>query len=189
MPAQEPYQDVDWIISNNSDVHVAKHQEWFTNYTSFHPETTSILGGSMKVLDVGDVHLEVRPEQGQPTLVLRNVLHCPSSTCNIFGLARMGEGYEMQLAGPDAFWLRHLQTRTVYLLDHVVLWKLLLMGQEKGQSSLSPAGMYSIQVSWPKSERDRFEAQKAGTEQSVSAGAVQNHLEESGGGQPGIKAA
>lgn len=172
MPAHEPHhRHTDWIISNNSNVHVAKHRECFKSYIPFDSLTTSITGGSMRVLGLGDVHLEVHTEQGQSTLILHDVLHCPSATCNILGLAGLGRGYEMQLGGPDDSWLRHTQTGTVYIVDHVVLWKLWLVGQEKGQSSLRPGGAYVIQANWPKSERERFEAQKGRTEPSVGAGA------------------
>lgn len=156
---------------------------------AFESETTSVLGGGMKALGVGDIHLDVRTEQGQSTLVLHDVLHCPSSICNILGLAGVGNGYEMQLAGPEDSWLRHTQIGTVYLLDHVVLWKLWLVGQQKGQSSLSPGGMYFIQSSWPQQERARFERQKARFEQDGNAAAGADGLSGSQGGQQGVKAA
>ena len=94
----------------------------------------------------------------------------------------------MQLGGPDDSWLRHVQTGTVYLLDHVVLWKLWLVGQAEGQSSLSPGGMYCVQASWPQQERARFEAQKIEMNGNAAAGA-DSVGGSRGGVQQGVKAA
>lgn len=92
-PSGDAY-NVDWIFSNNSNVHVATHRDWFTSFT---PLSTccghiAFSGSRLEVGGIGTVELNVKlyPQKraGQPnsrTLTLHNVLYAPTSDCNIIG--------------------------------------------------------------------------------------------------------
>lgn len=85
-PSGEAYY-VDWIFSNNANVHVANNRDWFTSFTEF----KSKLADGQDVLGVGNVELEVKTHLSRKgssshrTLVLTDVLFVPSCTCNILG--------------------------------------------------------------------------------------------------------
>lgn len=133
MPLQGVPYNVDWIFSNNSDVAVAKHKEWFFNYTPFRSHTTSLMGGSMEVHGVGDVRLEVntpssqRGGQAYATLVLQDVVYCPSATCNIAAIPD-AEEWMYTLDQSSNSYLKHKGTGRIFLLDKIKLWKLWLVG-------------------------------------------------------------
>lgn len=176
MPLQNATYNTDWVFSTTSDVCVAKHREWFLNYTPFESHTKHIaLHSSMPVVGVGDVRIEVntssslRGTQTYTSLLLRNVLHCPRSICNIVGLWAMDGDYDVELRGPENSWLRNKQSRVVVLLDLVVLWKLWLVGQPKGQSSLEKGGLYYINACWPKAEREKVKLHLQQTAKKVKA--------------------
>lgn len=46
------------------------------------------------------------------------------------------------------------------MLEKNRLWKLWLVGQSKGQSSLGPNSVHYINASWPFGEREKFRAHK-----------------------------
>lgn len=127
----------------------------FLQLHSLHTSTTHLAfpGSGLEAIGVGDVRLEVnipsseRGKQAYITLVLRDVLHCPDSLTNILGLGAMS-GYEPRLAGPKESWLKHKASGLTLLLDKVVLWKLWLVGQPKGQTSLEKGGLYYIDAQW-----------------------------------------
>ena len=92
MDPSHPAYNIDWIFSNNSDVHVANHRDWFTTYTSFNTEFDSGFADSQcKVEGIGDVELTVKTHSKktgihfQRLLVLRDVLYAPNASCNILG--------------------------------------------------------------------------------------------------------
>jgi hypothetical protein len=88
---------VDWIFSNNSNVHVANHRAWFISFTEFKSEVFT--GGVslnqndkiIKVIGIGDVELNVKTSAtrkgnaSRRKLILRDVLFAPLSLTNIFG--------------------------------------------------------------------------------------------------------
>ena len=84
--------NVDWVVSQLSNVHVANHRDWFAAYTEF----PSLLGhltnpdAGDQVLGIGDVELEVRVsdrpgERATGRLLLEDVLHVPDFGCNVVG--------------------------------------------------------------------------------------------------------
>ncbi|RMZ81743.1 hypothetical protein DV738_g2120, partial [Chaetothyriales sp. CBS 135597] len=83
-----------WVYSAASNSHVCKNRGWFTEYTPFKSWVHNIysLDFIMDVVGVGVVVLRVKkgPNRTGPDahadLVLKEVLHCPSSLCNIIGL-------------------------------------------------------------------------------------------------------
>lgn len=168
MPLQTAAYNTDWVFSNTSDVHVTNNKDWFFNYTPFQTKTTHIAfqGNDVPALGVGDVRLEVntpskeRGIQAYATLVLRDVLYCPTGIVNIVGLQAMS-GFDVQLRGPENSWLKHEKSGVVYLLDSKVLLKLWLVGLPKGHTSLEIGGMYYINACWSHEGRERYEAFKA----------------------------
>lgn len=166
MPLQTLIYNTDWVFSNTSNVSVAKDKAWFFNYTPFRTKVGHIAFASqnMEAVGVGDVRLEVnttsskRGIQAYTTLVLRDVLHCPTAMCNIVALSPAE--YDINLRGANDSWVKHQKSGVVYLLDKVTLWKLWLVGQPKGQSSLDPNGLYYINARWTPEERARFKAYK-----------------------------
>lgn len=52
-PEGAPYY-VDWVFSNNSNVHVANHRDWFTSYTPF---KTQVANG-IEALGIGTVETQ-----------------------------------------------------------------------------------------------------------------------------------
>lgn len=163
MPLQTAAYNTDWVFSNTSNVSVAKDKDWFFNYTPFSTTIGHIASDSkIEVIGIGDVRLEVNTPSSDPgvqayaTLVLRDVLHCPTAICNIVAFSI---NYEVKVHG-SAKCVRHEKTGVVYLLDSVKLWKLWLVGQPKGQSSLNQNGLFYINALWAPEERARFKAYK-----------------------------
>ena len=66
MPLQSAPYNVNWIYSNNSNIHVAKHREWLSNCTPFDSAVGSCLGtAGMPIAVVGGVRLEVNTPSQQ----------------------------------------------------------------------------------------------------------------------------
>ena len=166
--------NIDWVFSNNSDVHVAKHLGWFTSYTPF---TTSFSSGFPKstddserpsVLGVGDVSIPVKidvKKKGRVshgTLQLRDVLYFPAATCNIVGMPS-DVNFSWTSIGEAPSRLTDGSTGAcVGLLDLVSLYRLRLSGHSPTQTSLDESQTYFIRANWPQSERQRWEAFKRG---------------------------
>ena len=93
MPPTGRAYNVDWIISSNSNTHVANHRDWFTSLTPFSTNLTKIFSGysALHVIDIGDVELPIKTSRlksgsaAQGTLVLHDVCYAPDFPCNIFG--------------------------------------------------------------------------------------------------------
>ena len=160
-----PAYNIDWIFSNNSDVHVANHRDWFTTYTpfntSFNPGTTDT---HCKVEGVGDVELTVKthPTKSgthyQRTLVLRDVLYAPTATCNILGGPIM-DTYNVSF-GKLGKLLDRENGSCWGLLDTKKLYRLRLRGQRSTQTSLDVNKSYFIRANWPDRERALWNASK-----------------------------
>ena len=82
----------DWVFSNNSNVSVAKDRGWFSSYTPFTSRLGSFVGNvDMAVVGIGSVEIPVklrnRRRNGQTHSIIRldEVLHAPTSLCNILG--------------------------------------------------------------------------------------------------------
>ncbi|KZF22857.1 hypothetical protein L228DRAFT_247259 [Xylona heveae TC161] len=165
MAPQGPAYDVDWVWSNNSNVHVANHRDWFTTFTEFKTQTHSLMGPGMEVQGIGDVELEVKTqdsprggsESSHRKLVLHDVLFAPKFICNILG-GPIVHDYDVDMGhGSRSGGLKDRRTgASAGLFDHNKLLKLWLVGQPKGQSSLDPDELYWINVRWPDNERSRW---------------------------------
>lgn len=154
-PTSDAYH-VDWIFSKNSNVHVAKHRDWFTIFTEF----KSKLADGQEVLGVGDAELEVKTHlkrkgsKSHRTLVLKDVLLVPSCVCNVLGGPILDE-YGVTFG--DDCGLKDSKTGgSKGLFDRVKLMKLWLVGHHKGDTSLDRDMMYWILVQWPENERMKW---------------------------------
>lgn len=183
MPPSGSAYNVDWVFSNNSNVHVANHRDWFTAFAPFDSHLGHVYMDTpgQKVLGIGDVELEVQkvigPEatrtRGSKTTIitLRNVLFVPSNTCNIFGHP-LFKDYGLTTTSDGGTITDAVTGQTLGLLDFVTLWKILLKGQAKGQSSLDPKGAYMINASWSDTERARWNAAKSANADMAASGSA-----------------
>ncbi|KAF1991472.1 hypothetical protein K402DRAFT_409676 [Aulographum hederae CBS 113979] len=165
-PTGEAYQ-VDWVVSNNSNVHVANNRDWFTEYTPFKTHTGSIYFNdhSSQVAGVGTVELTLKlynnKRKGRPgyrTITLKDVLYMPSAVCNIFGIPPSPD-YRLERLGGNGGTIIDRDGKRAGLIEVVRLFRLRLHGQRGGVSSLGD-GMYMINTHWPNNERARWEAAK-----------------------------
>ncbi|KAE9979852.1 hypothetical protein BLS_009405 [Venturia inaequalis] len=83
----------DWVWSTGSNMNIAKDRAWFRHYTPLREESfvTDTLNGSCRlpVIGFGTVEITTQCPPGsdyaKTTILLENVLHVPSSRCNIMG--------------------------------------------------------------------------------------------------------
>ena len=169
MAPSKPAYDVDWIFSNNSDVHVANHRDWFTSYTPFTTSFNGLFGaGGVEVLGIGDVELPVKTHPTRHgaahrgTITLRTVLHAPSATCNIIGYPILKElNCKIELGGGGEIVSRDTGAR-LGIFDSVKLFRLRLQGQSATQTSLDKNSVYIMRANWDPAERARWDSYKAG---------------------------
>lgn len=162
MPPSQNIYNVNWVFSNNSNVHVATHRDWFTSLTSF--ELT--LEDGTKVEGLGDVALPVklRPKSNskgrQGTLTLQDVCYVPTATCNILGKPILRD-YEVKLDYPDGAIYSARNGAKAGILDSGRLYSLRLTGQSSKQTSFKPNVKYAIGANLLESEWRRWEELKA----------------------------
>lgn len=150
---------VDWVVATISNVHVANHRDWFTNYTPFPTKYFDAYGmckTGVPAEGVGDVVLPVE----KCSLTIYDVLYVPSAETNMFtidGRFRMliGNGGEVQDLSTGA---------TLCAIDVPYLCRLRLRGQNSTQTSLDRSMGYLVNGFWPKSEQERWQKHK----QSIS---------------------
>ncbi|KAF2868398.1 hypothetical protein BDV95DRAFT_670466 [Massariosphaeria phaeospora] len=177
----------DWIFSNNSNVHACKDRGWFTDYTPFESLAGFIYGDStMPVAGVGNVVLPVKrsPNASGPnahgTLLLKNVLHCPSSICNILGYNEEFESDYSVMTGQSTNGsskgsIRDYQGRNVAYFDpNHRMFNIKLsgppVGPVTGPSTLSAGGLYMINVLWADTERHRWDTHQQSVAREPSNG-------------------
>ncbi|KAK2760928.1 hypothetical protein FQN54_002170 [Arachnomyces sp. PD_36] len=163
--SQSPPRCPDWVFLNNSNVHVAKDREWFTDYTPFE----SYLGerdDNIPVLGIGTVDLPVErspdPSEQDPqsTLRLTNVLHAPSFLCNVLGgpilkhyAAMLGSGNPRISKGN----IKDSQGQPVaYFEPGRPLFIVKLRGAPVGPRVIEPGHGYALTAYWDESERQRW---------------------------------
>ena len=165
MDPQNPAYNVDWVFSNNSNVHVANHRDWFTSFTAFSTTVgASVFDiSSMGVEGIGEVTLctttDSTPEH--QTIVLHEVLYAPGSICNIIG-GTIARDYEILLTfRSDYSRILHPQTGACYgLLDNCKLQRLRLWGYRPDQTSLDINKTHIIRATWSSGERALWETFK-----------------------------
>lgn len=160
MPLQGAY-NVDWVYATASNVHVAKDRDWFFNYTPF----PSRLSTDLEVLGIGDVQLEVNKKQpngeggAYHSLILRDVLHVPETTTNVVAAPVLEDFRTCSFRGNGE--ITDPSTGVTLLLDMPKLFKLWLVGQPRGQTSLDVNKDYMLNARWSPDERARWEAFKS----------------------------
>ncbi|KAL6691286.1 hypothetical protein J3F84DRAFT_352637 [Trichoderma pleuroticola] len=162
----------DWIFSNGSNVHICNDRRWFAELTPFKSAASSVFGsGDVAVEGVGIVNLPVKrdPNQRGPqahhVLRLTNVLYTPGSGFNILGspLVELAPRISRNptrkkkgsLADQDG-------NRVAFFSPNAPLLCLRLSGPPVGPrlapTKLEPNGAYALMVTWPDSERARWNA-------------------------------
>ena len=167
MDPNDPAYNIDWVFSNNSNVHVANNRGWFKTFTPFQSSVGPAVPlrpvTMMDVEGVGDIELTVKTHpnrngrNAQGALLLRDVLYAPSAVCNILGMPIIAD-CNLLFGGEAPNKLRDRQTdHVVALLDSPRLWRLRLRGQSSKQTSLDPERQYVIGANWPESQRTLWE--------------------------------
>ncbi|KAH0360065.1 hypothetical protein KCU65_g9606, partial [Aureobasidium melanogenum] len=163
MPPQGATYDVDWILSNTSNVHVANNLAWFTHYSPFRTKLSTMPGAepTVEVHGIGIVVLPTRiHRQGKShkpsrEITLHNVLYAPSYTVNIFATS-----VEPDLVVPLSRDVKPIvKSGTEKVLGLVVfktLWRVWLKGQSQDQSCLEADMMYYFHASWPSEEIKKY---------------------------------
>jgi hypothetical protein len=166
MTAETPVSP-DWVFSNNSNVSVAKDRGWFTSYTPFTSRLGSLVGNvDIAVVGIGSVEIPVklrnrrRNGQTHSTIRLDEVLHAPTSLCNILGHDFMIR-YDIQMRIGGVF--KDSEGRSAgYFDENKVLFCLKLSGPPVGpvtapslflRSNANSATAFYINARWPDAER------------------------------------
>lgn len=163
MPPQGAAYNVDWVVSNTSNVHVANDLAWFTSYIPFRTKLSSMPGAepTAEAHGIGTVVLPTRiHRQGKShkpsrEITLHNVLYAPGHTVNIFA-TRVEADLNVPLSRDVAPIVKSGTTKVLGLVVLKTLWRLWLKGQSQNQSSLDPNGMYYIHASWPDDEIKKY---------------------------------
>ncbi|KAK5731772.1 hypothetical protein LTR17_011123 [Elasticomyces elasticus] len=158
-PARPAY-DVDWVWSEQSNVHVATHPDWFVKFTCFETHTTPET--NLRVLGIGDIELMLRTRLegkdhnkigvGLATIVLRDVLYVPDAGCNIVGSPLLRD-YGLAGTFSNTTIVDKEFGNVMGLLDYCGRKKLLLERQKPGQTSLRHDHSPRFCVQWSEIER------------------------------------
>jgi hypothetical protein len=164
MPPQGNAYNVDWIMSDSSDIHVANDRAWFTAYAPYRTKLAAMPGAepSVEVHGIGTVVLPTRTyhegKSHKPSseITLHQVLYVPQNPVNIFATCREPD-LHIQF-GPEkvASITRRGSNKVLGLTVRSNLIKLWLKGQTQDQSSLDPNGLYYFHATWPDSEVAKF---------------------------------
>ena len=169
----------DWILSNNSNVHVAVNREWFTTYTPYKTHLTNNIFDAppMQVAGIGTVTIQTikhkvnKGKRSRRTITLQNVLHAPTSICGILGRPFLVENKgvldfaDMVLRRQDGsiiamFESHRKQTaRSAGVLQSPGLPRLKLYHDPDitfAESKLKPDTAWIISVTWPQAERKKY---------------------------------
>ncbi|KAK3654169.1 hypothetical protein LTR56_004224 [Elasticomyces elasticus] len=147
----------DWIWSDQSNVHITNHPDWFVTFTCFETHVTAD-DKKRQVLGVGDIELTLRTDlrsrptlgRGLETIVLRDVLYAPAALCNVIGLPLL-TNYSLVGMNNKLTKLYGKSTTGVRgLVDGLSMKKFLLEGQKPGSPTLETQ---QICIEWSQEER------------------------------------
>ena len=154
----------DWVFSSGSNVSVAKDRGWFTSYTPFTSQLSSVVGAGVAVVGIGNVEIPVELGSNQDgrqhgTIRISDVLHAPDGICNILGNGDFTDLYNVRF-GSRSVTDRDGRT-AAYLDDSKTLFCLKLSAPPVGPittPSLFLKGRpnpdhFIINADWPDSER------------------------------------
>ena len=175
-PATTPVSAVmcyDWIFSSASNVHVAVDRSAFKSYTSFKSHVLRVADQSpVKVRGIGTVELKIRRQPGSKeshTIVLQNVLHVPKWMCNVFSDIYFTpiNAFEHTWTDFGVSFLRKEDGQLKYwgfTEGFLGLERLVLAKKTRGRSPMledHDREVFSVNLSWPQAQRDKWEAQLA----------------------------
>ncbi|KAK4949136.1 hypothetical protein LTR10_012509 [Elasticomyces elasticus] len=177
MAPERPAYNDDWVWSEQSNVHVANHPDWFVKFTCFETHTTPET--NLRVLGIGDIELVLRTRLegkdhnkigiGLATIVLRDVLYVPDAGCNVVGSPLLHD-YRLTGTFRNTTIVDKKFGHVIGLLDYCGRKKLLLERQRPGQTSLRQDHSPRFCVQWPEDERELWDAYKLFCENSPKAG-------------------
>ncbi|KAK3632991.1 hypothetical protein LTR56_016039 [Elasticomyces elasticus] len=178
MAPKRPAYDDDWVWSEQSNVHVANHPDWFVSFTCF--ETHSTAATNLKVLGIGDIELVLRTKLevkgqnkigiGLATIVLRDVLYAPDAASNIVGSPLLAD-YDLSGTFRNTTIVDKESREVLGILDYCGRKKLLLERQRPGKRNLRLDCAPQFSVQWSEDERELWDAHKLFRDQSPKAGA------------------
>ena len=161
----------DWIFSSASNVHVAVDRSSFKEYTSFRSYVLAVADQrEVYVRGVGTVELNIRSHPASQechVIELENVLHVPSWICNIFSDVYFSPptSFEHTWTESGVCFMKRTEDGTLrswgFTEEFCGLEKLALAKDHRGRSPMledKDREVFSINVSWPQGQADRFEA-------------------------------
>ena len=166
----------DWILSNNSNVNTAVDRGWFTTYTPYNTYTIDdVFGGNpTAVYGIGTVTIQVlkhkvnKGKRSQRTITLHDVLHTPTSICNIVGrpflvenegIMSFDDGVLRKQDGSIIALFEPRPIRSPHIAGALAGSGLLCLKLLKtpsinfARSKLEPNIAYMIRATWPEAER------------------------------------
>lgn len=99
MPLTGSEYNVDWIISSVCNIHIARDQRWFRNFTPFEKPVLIEFYGYEKlpIYGVGTVELPVETDYGTNILILENVKYVPDAPCNVCSFVLLRSEYSLSI--------------------------------------------------------------------------------------------
>lgn len=166
----------DWILSSASNAHIAIDRSAFKRYTPFKSYVLRVADQSpVKVRGIGTVDLKIRRQAGSKetnTITLENVLHVPKWICNVFSDVYFEPMNDFEHTWSD-FGVSFLKKENGQLNywgfteGFLGLERLVLSKKTSGRSPMledREREVFSINLTWPQGQRDKWEAQLAADE-------------------------
>ncbi|KAK1760013.1 hypothetical protein QBC47DRAFT_410694 [Echria macrotheca] len=172
----------DWVINTTGNVNVARDRKWFTDYrpikSFLDPSGGLKASKGLGVIGIGTVNLPVKrsPKLSGPDahgkLRLENVLHVPTSACNI--VSRLPKGHVLHLGvmsnGAAGSIMDEDGKQVAYLISHPTteLWHIRIsgppVGPTVGNSTLEWGEIVECSAHWSFSEREKWAPSQNATE-------------------------
>ena len=163
-PTDKTIYNVDWILSHDSNIHIATSRDWFDTYTPLTSTVYSVIG-SHPAIGIGSVSIPVKPSVKKPgsnTITLSDVLHVPDAFANVVCTSLLKSDYDIERGGSkwDESWIRNKPAaggRKLSIIEAPVLPKLRLTGQTSGHTSLKDLSLKSTFEGflWPQKEVEK----------------------------------
>jgi hypothetical protein len=159
----------DWMIVSGT-CNYAKNRSSFKTYRRIQGTA-----GGAPVIGIGTVELQVRRSPGSKEtgpLLLENVLHIPSASCN--GLNALGRpGRDVTFKGDLAQGFDRPGGQPMwYATTYCGLWRLALAGNPQGASYLREGGCYSLSIFMSDEERAKLFSSDTTTPEDTAPHAI-----------------
>ncbi|KAH3969075.1 hypothetical protein HBH98_192430 [Parastagonospora nodorum] len=154
-----------WVILNQSNVHVAKDRGSFQTYTPWASRLGSISAGGdgTPVFGVGTVDLQTCVDGITTTITLQDVLHVPDYDCNVIGQGIFDDDIVDTSKGEKGGILTESRGQITCTKedDHLVTVDVLPPGSHVFEpSAFAPGDPDMMPCSWNKAEVQKWEAFK-----------------------------